>query len=519
MLLLFGDHVLDPQRRELRRASETVSVGPQVFDLLLHLIENRARVVSKDDLLEAVWRGRIVSESTITSHINAARTAIGDNGQDQRFIKTVARKGFRFIGDVTEAAPTAGATAGVASPGALALPDTPSIAVLPFANMSGEAEEDYFADGMVEDIITALSRMRWLFVIARNSSFTYKNRANDVKQVGRDLGVRYVLEGSVRRSTNRVRITGQLIDATTGGHLWAERYDGTLDDIFDLQDRITASVVGAIASQLERAELERSRRKPTENLDAYDYYLRGMARFHAGGPENIGHAFSRFSKSIALDADYASAYGMAAWCLFTQRLNGWTSEVTPDVDEGVRLARCAVELGKDDAVALARGGHALAHFTRDLDLGMDFLDRSLVLNPNLATTWFLSGYLRAFSGETDEAMRRLEYAMRLSPLDPEMFRMQICVALAHLLARRFEEASIWAAKAYRDKPVLVLPGAVIAACHALCGRMDEAGRAMQHLRAIHPELRVGSLDRWLPFRRPEDATLFNDALRNAGLAD
>ena len=280
MQFVFGDCVLDPDRRELTRGSEAVPIGPQVFDLLLYLLRNRERVVSKDSLLDAVWAGRIVSESTLTSHINAVRKAIGDSGQEQRLIRTVARKGFRFVGDVSEvrvpeglASPNAELTELTeAPPLALALPDKPSIAVLPFQNMSGDPEQEYFADGMVEDIITALSRIGWLFVIARNSSFTYKGRAVDVKQVGRELGVRYVLEGSVRKAANRVRITGQLIDATTGAHLWAERFDGALDDIFDLQDQVTASVVGAIAPQLEQAEIERAKRKPTESLDAYDYY-------------------------------------------------------------------------------------------------------------------------------------------------------------------------------------------------------------------------------------------------------
>ena len=300
MQFVFGDYVLDPDRRELTRGSEAVAIGPQVFDLLVYLVQNRERVVSKDDLLDAVWGGRIVSESTLTSHINAVRKAIGDSGEEQRLIRTIARKGFRFVGDVREAQSSDGfspqktepAQSNEPSAHALALPDKPSIAVLPFQNLSGDPEQEYFADGVVEDIITALSRIRWLFVIARNSSFTYKGRAVDVKQVGRELGVRYVLEGSVRKAANRVRITGQLIDATTGAHLWADRFEGTLDDIFELQDQIAASVVGAIAPQLERAEIERAKRKPTESLDAYDYYLRGMANLHQGTREAINEALA-----------------------------------------------------------------------------------------------------------------------------------------------------------------------------------------------------------------------------------
>jgi TolB-like protein/Tfp pilus assembly protein PilF len=519
--LQFGDCVLDPDRRELRRATGAISLGPQVFDLLLHLVQNRTHVVSKDDLLEAVWHGRIVSESTITSHINAARTAIGDTGQDQRLIRTVARKGFRFVGEVSEASSTLGdasaeSTAMVRS---LPLPDKPSIAVIPFVNMSGDPEQDYFADGMVEDIITALSHIRWLFVIARNSTFAYKGRSIDVTQIGRDLGVRYVLEGSVRKAANRVRITGQLIDAATGGHLWAERYEGPLDDIFELQDEITQSVVGAIAQELERAEIERAKRKPTESLDAYDYYLRGMASFHAGTKESVEQALARFRKAIALDPEYASAYGMAAWCLFWRRINGWTSDFAAETAEGAQLARRAVNLGRNDAVALARGGHALAHFARNLDAGIDFIDKALVLNPNLAAAWFLGAFLRIWRGEPEEAIKRFEHAMRLSPLDTEMFRMQFGIAMAHFTAKRFDEARSWAEKAFREVPTFVLAASAIAAACAHAGRMEEARRAMDDLRRLDPGRRVSNLDEWLPFRRPEDAELYADGLRKAGLPE
>jgi TolB-like protein len=276
LLFQFEDYALDTTRRELRCGSVLVSLEPQVFDLLEYLIRNRQRVVSKDDLIASIWNGRIVSESALSNRLNAARSAIGDSGEDQRLIRTVVRKGIRFVGDVRERQepvlvaaeqPTRYPT----------LPDKPSIAVLPFQNLSGDPEQEYFADGTVEDVITALSRFSTLFVIARNSSFAYKGRVVDVKQVGRELGVRYVLEGSVRKASNQVRITGQLIDAANGAHLWADRFDGKLKDVFDLQDRVTSSVVGAIVPKLEQAEFERVKRKPTESLDAYECFLRGMA--------------------------------------------------------------------------------------------------------------------------------------------------------------------------------------------------------------------------------------------------
>jgi TolB-like protein len=522
---VFGDCVLDPDRRELTRGSEVVAIGPQVFDLLLYLIRNRAHVVSKDDVLDAVWSGRIVSESTLTSHINAVRKAIGDSGEAQHLIRTIARKGFRFVGVVSETQSPATPDLPTTVPAppdqapAPALPDKPSIAVLAFQNLSGDPEQEYFADGVVEDIITALSRIRWLFVIARNSSFTYKGRAVDVKQIGRELGVRYVLEGSVRKAANRVRITGQLIDATTGAHLWAERFEGTLDDIFELQDQVAASVVGAIAPQLERAEIERAKRKPTENLNAYDYYLRGTANLNQGTREAIDEALSLFEKAIQLDPDFASAYGTAAWCYFWRKVNGWMIDRPHEIAEGSRLARRAIELGRDDAVALTRSGHALAHLVGDIDGGIALLDRAVMLNPNLAAGWFLGGFLRVWHGETDSAIQHFERAMRLSPLDPEIYRMQAGMAVAHLFAGRFDTASSWAEKASKDLPSFLMVVGIVAASHALAGRPDEARRAMDRLRELDPALRISDLRDWLSIRRPEDLATFAEGLRRAGLPE
>jgi TolB-like protein len=518
--LLFADVALDPDRRELTRHGRPVPIGPQVFDLLLYLIHHRDRVVGKDELLDAVWKGRIVSESTITSHLNAVRKAIGDTGSEQRLVRTVARKGFRFVGEIDGSATPAAATiAAPAGTALLVLPDKPSITVLPFQNLSGDSAQDYFADGVVEEIITSLSRVRWLFVIARNSSFSYKGRSVDVKEVGRTLGVRYVLEGSVRKAGDRVRITGQLIDATTGTHLWAERFESTLDDLFELQDRVAQSVVGAIAPQVERAEIERAKRKPTESLDAHDYYLRGMAKLHAGSRRDMDEALPLFHRAIELDPEFASAHAGAAWCIFWRKVNGWMSDRATEIAEGERLARRAVVLGRDDAVALTRAGHALGHLTGDLDGGIALIDRALLLNPNFAPAWFLGGFLRIFRGETDSAMDHLAHAVRLSPLDPEMFRMEAGIALAHFFAGRYDAASAMAEKALGNLPSLLIAAAVAAAGHALAGRNEEALLAMQRVRALDPSLRGGRLGEWLPIHRAEDRARFADGLRLAGLPD
>ncbi len=524
MIYNFQDYSLDVERRELRRRRDLIPVEPQVLDLLQYLIRNRDHVVSKDELIATVWNGRIISESALSSRITAVRHAVGDSGEQQRLIRTVARKGFRFVGDIREtskeddlAHPALQAALKATSP--LPLPDKPSIAVLPFQNLSGDPEQEYFADGVVEDIISALSCKRWLFVIARNSSFTYKGRSVDVKQIGRELGVRYILEGSVRKAANRVRITGQLIDAATGAHLSADRFDGDLEDIFDLQDRITASVVEAIAPKLEQAEIERAKHKPTESLDAYDYFLRAMASFYQRNREANDEALRLFYKAIEFDPDFATAYGMAAWCHAWRNLSGWMTDRVQEVSEGARLAWRAAELGKDDAVALARTGHALALLVGDLDSGVAFIDRALALDPNLARGWYASGWVRAYRGEPELAIEHQARAMRLSPLDPTLYHMRVGTAFAHMLAGRFEEASSWAERAFREEPNYHPAAIVMAASNALAGRMEDAGYVMDRLRQIDPGLRISNLKERHPIRRPADLARFVEGLRKAGLPE
>jgi TolB-like protein/tetratricopeptide (TPR) repeat protein len=433
--------------------------------------------------------------------------AFGDMGEQQ--VKNIARPVHTYRIVLSEDRPAA----------PLALPDKPSIAVLPFANMSGDPEQEYFVDGMAEDIITALSRMRWLFVIARNSSFTYKGRAVDLKQVGRELGVRYVLEGSVRKAANRVRITGQLIDTTTGAHLWADRFDGGLEDVFALQDQVTTNVVGAIAPTLERAEIERARRKPTERLDAYDYFLRGMANVHQWTSDANDEALRMFRKAIDLDPDFASAYGMAAWCYTWRAINRWTIDRAQETTEATRLARRAVDLGADDAVALERGGYALAFVAHDLGAGADLIDRALSLNPNLAWGWHSSGWLRDFLGEPEVAIKHLEHGMRLSPLDPFVFRAYAGLSCAHLLAGRYEEAALWAERALQRRPNLLVAVREAAVSNALAGRLLKAQEAMVRLRQADPELHISNFTDWLPLRRPQDIATYEEGLRKAGLPE
>ena len=367
------------------------------------------------------------------------------------------------------------------------LPDKPSIAVLPFENMSGDPEQEYFADGMVEDIITALSRFKALFVIARNSSFTYRGRAVDVRQVGRELGVRYVLEGSVRKAANRVRITGQLVDTATGAHLWADHFDGTLDDIFDLQDQLTATIVGAIAPRVEQAEIERTKRKPTDRLDAYDYYLRGVAGLTI---RRAAEARKLFLKAVELDPSFAVCYAMAAHCYVLEVIRGGLPPAEV-IAETTRLARRAALLGNEDAVALTQAGDALAFVAGEIDEGATLLDRAIVLNPNLALAWHQGGWTKIYLGEPEQAIERFSRAMRLSPLDPLLLPwMQSGTAHAYLLAGQYDQAASWAEKALRGGARNPSALRTAAASFALAGRLEEARKVAARFLEVFPEARI-----------------------------
>jgi tetratricopeptide (TPR) repeat protein len=372
----------------------------------------------------------------------------------------------------------------------------------------------------VEDIITALSRFRNLFVIARNSSFTYKGRAVEVKQVGRELGVRYVLEGSVRKASERLRITGQLIDAATGGHLWADQFDGALAEIFDLQDRVAASVVGAIAPRLEAAEIDRVKRKPTESLDAYDYYLRGLAITNRMTREANEEALRLFNKAIERDPEFTLAYARGAYCYSYRRANNWMRDREKEVGEAASLAHRAVELGREDAVALSYGGHVLAYVVGDLEDGSAYVERALALNGNVATAWAASGWMRICFGQPDRAIEDIATALRLSPLDPRLFVWQFFTALGHYCAERYDEAINWAEKALRDQPDFGSALRILAASHALRGSMEQAQKFMLRFRQLDPALRVSSIGNVMPpLRRKEDCIRYVEGHRMAGLPE
>jgi adenylate cyclase len=372
------------------------------------------------------------------------------------------------------------------------LPDKPSIAVLPFANMSGDPEQEYFADGMVEEIITALSRIRWLFVIARNSSFTYKGQAVDVKQVGRELGVRYVLEGSVRKAAGHVRITAQLIDAGTNAHLWADRFDGSLEDVFDLQDRVASSVAGVIGPALQAAEMARATRKPTESLDAYDLYLRALAEANRLSANGMQAAVDLLKQALAIDQNYLPAIALTVWCRILQRTHGWISATGPEVETGLHLARRAVVAGRDDPEVLCMASYALGAFAGENEIAQLGIDRALMLNPNAAQAWRLKGLVCCFLERPEQAIEALERSMRLSPLDPRSYITKFGLAMANFIAGRYREALGWVEQSLQEQPQYVPPLRYRVALLAHLDRLPEAQAALRQLLDLFPTLTMAN---------------------------
>lgn len=522
MLYFFEDVALDVDRRELRRRNSLVPIEPKVFDLLVYVIRNRERVVEKDDLIAAIWDGRIVSDSALTTCINAARSAIGDSGDAQRLIKTLPRRGIRFVGAVREEEKPAGiaeTTIAVDSPAVLTLPDKPSIAVLPFTNMSGDPEQEYFADGMAEEIITALSRCHWLFVIARNSSFTYKGRAVDIRQVGRDLGVRYVLEGSVRRGGNRMRFTGQLIEATSGAHIWADRFDGEMSDVFELQDRITENVVAAIEPKLQLAEIERLKRKPAANLNAYDHLLRAQQLEYEFTDDSLNAAIQHCKQALSVDPAYAPAMALAAYCFGERRFQGWTRDITAENNEGLHFTSQALELGTFDPTVLWMC--ALAHWQLGLNTqrAKELAYRSLDMNPNSAIAWTIAGWIEAYSGHYAKGRELLGRAQRLSPRDPRAWFTASGMAIASLGEGKFEEGAAWAGKALVQNPRYTVAMRLLAANLANLGHVEPAREAVADFLRIEPDLTMSKLRARLTFMNADLWGKLSRGLRLGGLAD
>jgi adenylate cyclase len=463
--------------------------------------------------------GGILISGKIHSEVEGKVTVdFEDRGEQQ--VKNITRPVRIYaVRSATASIQSASAIFGIDTMRPLALPDKPSIAVLPFQNMSGDPEQEYFADGMVEDITTALSRIKWLFVIARNSSFTYKGKSVDIKQVGRELGVRYVLEGSVRKASDRVRITGQLIDAGTGAHLWADRFDGALNDIFDLQDKVTESVVGAISPKLQQSEFDRSNRKQTSNLSAYDYYLRGLSKLHTSKREAFVEAKSLFHKAVELDPEYALAYATAAfwYCLLISF--GWSEDRAREVKDAISVARKALELDKSDALVLAQAGYTLAYVAGELEESADFLKQATLEDPNYALAWSVRGIVNVFLGNYEDAIAYLQRSVRLNPFDPWIFGAHNGLAYANLFLQRFDQAVDWAEKSVRQNPSYLGGRRALLACYAISGRIEAAKTVWEAARQMDPTQRISDIRARYPIRRDEDVAKLAEAFRLVGMPE
>jgi TolB-like protein len=530
---VFESLVLDTDRRELRRGDALVAVEPQVFDLLEFLVRNRDRVVSKDDLINSVWNGRSVSDSTLSTRITAARSAIGDSGESQRLIKTLPRKGIRFVGEVREAGAagrTGGAFAPIAAYGGagmseqphepsapLALPDKPSIAVLPFTNMSGDPEQEYFADGMVEEIITALARFPSLFVIARNSSFTYKGRAVDIKQVGRELGVRYVLEGSVRKAGDRVRIIGQLIQAESSIHVWAERFESDLGDLFALQDEMTASIVGALVPSIQKAEIERIRHKPLESLDAYDLYLRGLAELYKWTANGHEVALRLFEQALTIDQNLVPAMIVAECCWF-RRIATSYSPLDKAIAQSAYYAGLAVQADPENAEALAVLSRRTPAITHDHPEAIALATRAVAVNPNSAAAWRHTAHAFVTCGVPEKALHHFNRALRLSPRDPIQYEVLHGTGLALIQLDRAAEAVTFARRAVQQNPTIAACWRTLSAALSQAGYIKEARDALRRMLVLDPDCTVQTMARRVGYSEKTGAKIF-DGWRKAGMPE
>lgn len=526
MRYLFEDYALDTDRRELRGGRGLVPVTPQVFDLLEYLLRNRERVVSKDELVSTIWGGRAISDSALTTRVNAVRAAVGDNGKTQRLIKTLPRKGLRFVGSAREEHKPADielatSIAVDATRPALALPGKPSVAVLPFTNFHGDSGRDYVSDGITEDIITELSRFSELFVIARNSSFQYRGETVDVRQIGRELGVRYVLEGSIRQQGERIRITAQLIDALTATHHWAERYDRELKDIFAVQDELARAIATILVAHVNKAEAERALLKPPTSWEAYDYYMRGasiLASYWSTVKAADLHESRRLlEKSLSIDPGFARAYST----LSTTYVIAWRNRLDQDylnpatLDRAHELARRAVQLDPNLPHAHASLGTVLA-WTRQHDAALAEFDKALALNPNF-TDWRIAIAL-VYAGEPARAIELLKKHMRLDPFYPPLTPHWL--GLAHYTLKQYSQALPFLRECALRAPNYGAVHLWLAATYARLGQMEEARGEAENVRRLDPDFTIERTARTtIAFKHDEHSSDCFDAMRMAGLPE
>lgn len=531
----FGSCELDTDRHELRLDDTLQSVEPQVFSLLELLIENRDRVVSKEDLIHGVWQGRIVSDAALSSRVSAARQAVGDDGQRQTIIRTVPRLGFRFVAEVEPVGPdgasgpsrpavdsypdSLGQTTATAVERTLPLPQKPTLAVLPFDDISDEANHAYFADGITEDIITALSKNRWLLVLARNSTVSFRNRKLSSRQIAEGLDADYLVTGSVRRADRRVRINVHLIEGASGSHIWSERYDRDIEDIFDLQDEITETIAARIEPELAMAERQRARRKAPQSLDAWDHYLLGLAQLYTFQKDGNEKAQIFFRKAIDLDPGFSQAYARLAYALVLSMVY-FDAEPDEDVlDESLRIARKAVELDEQDAVAHFTLGRV--HLARgEYEQSIRELESSLHLNPCLAVTYCGLGDALTYSDRLDDAIAQFEQAIRLSPHDPYRWGFYSYRSLAHLFLHEYEAAADWAERATQVPNAQYWAYAHRVAALGYLDRPAQIRNAIEELLKRKPDFTRGFAREHLFYiKSKEQIETYLEGLRKAGIAE
>ena len=509
----FGPFRLDTDAEILFRGAQPIVLGQRAVALLRLLLDRANTPVSKDALFEAAWPGLAVEDSNLTVQIAALRRVFEEAGGEANWIETMPRRGYRYVGPaVATDAPTAAAPPAPT----LALPDKPSVAVLPFANLSGDPEQEYFADGVVEDIIAGLSRIKWLFVIARHSSFAYRGSAVDVRRVGRDLGVRYLLQGSVRKDGRRVRISAQMVEAETARQLWSERFDRPLDDVFALQDDIALNVVSAIEPSLRRVEGERVRRKRPDSLDAYDLVLQAQPDVDSGMPAQVSKALVLLGRALALDPTYALAYANAAMCHHCLFLRSGLRE--EDRSASVRHAQAAILHGRDDPHALTLAGFSIGMDGHDRAAAFIALEAALAISPSSALTYILGSVILAWGGEAERAIEWSERGMRLSPLDPWAFAAFDAQAMGHFHLGHYDKAAQAAYKSVHANPAHSITYVQLAAALAKLGRREDAQAAAAKVLELHPTFRYGRQFAGVDCA-PSLAAALGAALRTVGLPE
>lgn len=525
MKFTFAEHELDLDRRELRRNGGILHVEPQVYDLLVHLLTNRDRVVSKDELLDSIWNGRIVSEAALSSRINAARKAVGDDGDRQALIKTIHRRGFRFIGSVEEQ-PIPPADEAARLPEANPVEEEarhvspkPSIAVLPFLNLSREPDTDYFSYGLTEDVIRLLARNRWLDVLSRHSAAAYRNRDLDPREIGTALGVRYLVDGSVAKHEHLVRITADLISAETGTHLWSESYDFELADLLKVQRTMAQQVAAVIEPELARLEREAAVRRPPRNLDAWDCYQRGLWNLWGFSKPGLVEADAMFRRAIELDPGFARAHGALAYVILQKSFLSNPAKRPGLLDMALRHGRNAVALDDQDCMNLCVVGRVLC-YQRDHEEAIAYLEQAIAINPSFAQAYFALGLVMVACGQPARAIYYLERATELSPRDPHLAAFHSTRAMAHFSLGELEQAITFARRATRVPNANGMPFATMASAFALMQRSEEAGQAVAKLLEFYPKATLQRAATELFFC--DDSRLvqrYLEGLRQAGLPD